>query len=332
MWVTSTTTKALTPTSIALGNFDGIHRGHQMVVQPILQPAANFWEVLAKTAPGIEYEHEAKVCTTVVTFNPHPQEFFSGHSRTLLTPLPEKIAVLESMGVEQLILLPFNRELASLSPEAFVEKILIKELQAVQICVGEDFRFGKGRKGTAVDLSAIAQSFGVKVNIITLHTCKQERISSSSIRHALETGDINKANLLLGRPYSLMGTVVEGQKLGRTLGFPTANLDIPQEKFLPSFGVYSAQAVLSDKISLDAVLNIGCRPTVGGESPTIEVHLLDWSGDLYGQNLTVNLQTLIRPEQKFPSLNALKAQISEDCQRAKQDLIKIRNNFDERTN
>jgi riboflavin kinase/FMN adenylyltransferase len=321
VWITSTTTNALTPTSIALGNFDGIHRGHQRVVQPVLTPSPS--EVLATTPGGHSQETTPpnQPYTTVVTFNPHPREFFSGQSRQLLTPLPEKIAILEKMGVEQLVLLPFDRELAALSPETFVEKILIQELQAKQICVGEDFRFGKGRTGTAKDLSAIAPSFGSTVNIIPLHTCHHERISSSAIRHALEKGDIPKANRLLGRPYTLTGSVVTGQKLGRTLGFPTANLDVSPEKFLPRFGVYSAKVQLSNPTdSLKAVLNIGCRPTVAGEDPTIEIHLLDWSGNLYGQTLSVHLHTFIRPEQKFSSLDNLKAQITQDCETAKQHL------------
>jgi riboflavin kinase/FMN adenylyltransferase len=323
VWITSATKNALTPTSIALGNFDGIHRGHQQVVQPVLkrkQPS----EVLALTPGGNPINATASQTpyATVVTFNPHPREFFSGQSRQLLTPLPEKVAILEDIGVEQLILLPFDRELAALSPETFVEKILIQELQAQQICVGEDFRFGKGRTGTAQDLSAIAPRFGAQVQIIPLHTCGEERISSSAIRHALKNGQIPEANRLLGRLYTLTGSVVTGQKLGRTLGFPTANLDVSPEKFLPRFGVYSANVQLSQQTEfLPAVLNIGCRPTVSGEMPTIEIHLLDWSGDLYGQTLSVYLHTFIRPEQKFSSLDNLRTQIAQDCQVAKQDLL-----------
>lgn len=325
MWITSATSNALTPTSIALGNFDGIHRGHQQVVRPVLRRQQSS-EVLAVTSISHPTDATAPQTpyATVVTFNPHPREFFSGQSRQLLTPLPEKVTILEGMGIEQLVLLPFDRELAALSPEAFVEKILIRELQAQQICVGEDFRFGKGRTGTARDLSAIAPRFGTQVQIIPLHTCGEERISSSAIRHALENGHISKVNRLLGRPYALTGSVITGQKLGRTLGFPTANLDVSPEKFLPCFGVYSAKVQLSEQTeSLPAVLNIGCRPTLAGDTPTVEIHLLDWSGDLYGQTLSVSLHSFIRPEQKFSSLDHLKAQIAQDCQIAIQDLLNV---------
>ncbi len=300
MWITSSLAKVITPTAVALGNFDGVHIGHQRVIQP----AVTFADAALKTY------------ATVVTFNPHPQEFFTGQSRALLTPLNEKAQQMELQGIKQLVLLPFDRELAALSPQDFVEKILVQQLCSQRISVGEDFRFGRARTGTATELQAIAATYGIAVTIVPLQTCEGERISSSSIRQALEQGDLQCVERLLGRPYTLIGAVVKGQQLGRTIDFPTANLQLPPEKFLPRQGVYSVRVFLEEGTKL-GVMNIGVRPTVNGTSPTVEVHLLDWSGDLYGKTITVQLEKFLRPEQKFASLEALKAQIQADCTLAK---------------
>ncbi len=299
MWVTSSLTKALKPTAVALGNFDGVHRGHQQVIQPVLQKGE-------------------EVVSTVVTFNPHPQEFFTGKRRSLITPQSEKVEQLELLGVEQLVLLPFDRELACLSPQEFVEKILVQQLRSHSISVGQDFCFGKGRTGTVEDLKVIASNYGIPTAIVPLHNCEGERISSSAIRQALEQGKLDRAKLLLGRAYSLVGTVVTGKQLGRTIGFPTANIDLPIEKFLPCNGVYAVKVYIAeDKSPIAGVMNIGNRPTVSGTNQSVEVYLINWSGDLYGKVITVELEQFLRPEQKFESLDALKNQIKIDCDRAK---------------
>ena len=331
MWITSLTSKALTPNGIALGNFDGIHLGHRQVVQPIL------------------YNHQNNNCyKTVVTFNPHPQEFFSGESKKLLTPLSEKADQLELLGVEQLILLPFDRELASLSPQDFVKNILIKELNATFISVGEDFRFGHQRSGTAKDLKLIASKFNIDTYITPLKTNEDKmRISSSFIRKKLSEGNIDQVTQLLGRNYTLTGTVVSGKKLGRTIGFPTANIEVSSLKFIPRQGVYSVKVLINnhkssnsndlnnnwtEKILTDrfqyfpsllsssplikGVMNIGTRPTVEGKKQTIEVHLLNWQGNIYGHQLIVSLEKFLRPEKKFSSLEELKKQIKIDCEKS----------------
>lgn len=265
----------------------------------------------------------AQPLATVVSFCPHPQEFFTGQRRLLLTPLAEKIHYLKAIGVEQFVLLPFDQYLACLNPQEFVEKILIQRLQVKQISIGQDFRFGQKRAGTAADLQAIATQYHIPVTIAPLHTCEGERISSSAIRHNLEQGNVPQANLLLGRPFTLLGQVVQGQQLGRTIGFPTANLQVPEEKFLPRQGVYSVWVQvggLEEDTRLPGVMNIGNRPTVNGIQQTIEVHLLDWSGDLYGQTLAVSLDSFLRSEQKFASLDDLKAQIAQDSQVARSRL------------
>jgi len=314
VWIISSLTSAKTPTRVALGNFDGIHQGHRQVIQPILLDGKFSRSISEKAFP------------TVVTFSPHPKEFFTGECRSLLTPLAEKVQHLESLGVEQLVLLPFDEALASLTPQEFVEKILVRQLQAKQVSVGQNFRFGKCRAGTTDDLQAIAALHQVMVSIVPLYTTAGDRVSSSAIRHALEQGNPRQAAQLLGRPYTLVGEVVKGQQLGRTLGFPTANLAVPDEKFLPQKGVYRVRVkgsmVGGSRVEGLGVMNIGDRPTVTGQEPpkpTIEVHLLDWSGDLYGQTLSVELESFLRSEQKFSSLDELKAQIQQDCQVARRE-------------
>jgi riboflavin kinase / FMN adenylyltransferase len=308
VWVTFSLTTVQTPTIVALGNFDGVHQGHVKVIAPVSE--------LTSVA--------ANAMATVVTFSPHPQEFFTGQRRTLLTPIDEKIPLLQSIGIEQLVLLPFNRELANLSPEQFIETILVQCLQAERVSVGEDFRFGCQRSGSSVDLQAIAATFGIKAEIVPLQTHDGQRISSSAIRQALEQGQVEQANRLLGRRYQLIGQVVQGQQLGRTIGFPTANLKLPPEKFLPRKGVYAVWVHVQGQPMFDrstepilGVMNLGDRPTVNGTDQTIEVHLLDWSGDLYGHTLTVSLEKFLRPEQKFASLDALKDQIQADSEAAR---------------
>ncbi len=300
------------PTAIALGNFDGVHVGHRHVIEPIL--------------PTALHDYPRNLTSTVVSFSPHPQEFFSQRQRSLLAPFDEKVALLESLGVEQLVLLPFDANLAKLTAAEFIQKILIDSLQVELISVGFDFHFGKQRQGNVTDLQNV---WGDRLRIIaeqtmTLGDVDQPpvRISSSNIRTALAQGEIDLANSLLGRRYNLVGKVVQGKQLGRTIGFPTANLDLPAQKCLPRDGVYAVQVHIDYRQSsfvsiVQGVMNIGLRPTVNGEQRSVEVHLFDWQGDLYGQYLDVNLVKFIRPEKKFDSLDALKNQIQVDCQTAK---------------
>ncbi len=330
VWITSSIAKVLKPNAIALGNFDGIHRGHKQVLQPILKPPGSKIDRL--DINNSNKKQGNYIYSTVVTFNPHPREFFSGQTRKLLSPTAEKGKLLESLGVEQLVLLPFDRELARLSPQQFVEEILLAQLQVSKISVGEDFRFGRDRTGTSADLAAIAAQFGVEVIVNCLQKHSEDssqatvRISSSLIRQALEQGKIALANQMLGRAYSLRGVVVTGRKLGRTIGFPTANLKLPSSKLLPRQGVYSVKVFIEEtpennyfnlSSPIQGVMNIGSRPTVDGGSTSVEVHLLDWSGDLYDRTLTVEIEHFLRSEQKFPSLEALKAQIAADCEIAR---------------
>jgi riboflavin kinase/FMN adenylyltransferase len=305
--IITTTTTVKTPTAIALGNFDGIHRGHQVVLQPIIS---------RKSPPFY---------ASVVSFDPHPREFFTEQKLLLLTPKQEKADYLATLGFQQLILISFDRSLASLSPEDFVKQILIEQLQTKIVSIGEDFRFGYQRKGTAQDLKEIASQLGIEVYVNSLHKYRDERqqlvrVSSSLIRQALSAGEVERAKTMLGRSYTLTGLIVKGKQIGRTIGFPTANLQVPSNKFLPRYGVYAVRVNYNHNY-ISGVMNIGCRPTVEGELPTVEVHLLDWSGDLYEQTITVSLEAFLRPEQKFNSLDSLKQQITTDCQQAKRLLV-----------
>ncbi|MEM1291394.1 MAG: bifunctional riboflavin kinase/FAD synthetase [Cyanobacteria bacterium P01_H01_bin.162] len=349
VWITSSLSTAYTPTDIALGNFDGVHLGHQTVIRPIVAATGAATAVATAVdapltfsslrgysdrcpsllepcdfqaaSPPAELPLGApSPIPTVVTFYPHPQEFFTGEVRPWLTPLAEKAALMKQLGVRQLLLLPFNAELAHLPPEVFVEKVLLERLQAQHISVGSDFRFGHQRAGTVSLLERLATQHGTRVTVVDLAQSAGDRISSSRIRQALCTGDIDPVQQLMGRPYRLIGQVVKGQQLGRTLGFPTANLQLPPEKFLPRTGVYSVLVYdvpgAAPGQGLPGVMNLGVRPTVDGQHQAIEVHLLGWQGDLYGQTLTVALQSFLRPEQRFASLDRLKAQIQADCEAA----------------
>lgn len=347
--VSYSTSQALIPTAVALGKFDGLHSGHRRVIQTVLnqvrrQESGNKVQKRedrrqagqgSSPLPCVSPIASAKehVYPTAVTFNPHPQEFFTGKPYPLLTPLKEKVQQLLNWGIEQLVQLPFDKELAALSPQDFVEKILVQQLHAQMISVGEDFRFGKQRSGTATDLQVIADKFGIPVVIVPNCTCEGDRISSSSIRQALTQGDLHRANVQLNHPYQLTGTVVKGQQLDRTISFPTANIQLPPNKFLPRHGVYAVRVLIVDE-TVDAsslpnhllplavgIMNIGNHFTVHDTHPSIKIYLLDWSGNLYGKTLTVQLEEFLRPEQKISSLEALKAQITADCAIAKSLLL-----------
>lgn len=293
--------QVLKPTAVAIGNFDGVHLGHQRVITPIL-----------KTEMGLK---------TVLTFHPHPQELLAGRPRLLLTPPREKLTQFKIMGLEQVVQLAFTPAFAQQSPQEFIETVLEKGLDARQISVGWDFSFAHKRSGNTDTLLTWGRSRGVEVEVIGNTQMEGTRISSSRIKEALSQGNVVAANQLLGRPYRLLGKVISGDRRGRQLGFPTANLQLPEEKFLPRDGVYSVRIrIPAHPGPLPGVMNIGLRPTVDGSQRTLEVHILDWQGDLYGQEVQVDLEGYIRSERKFASLTELKSQIQADCDRSRDQL------------
>ncbi|MCS5705980.1 bifunctional riboflavin kinase/FAD synthetase [Synechococcus sp. FGCU-3] len=296
---------ALRPTAIALGSFDGLHQGHRRVIAA----------VTGDLAEG--------VTPTVVSFWPHPREVLHGDTRLRLDLPEEKLELLEPLGIRQLVLVPFSRDLAALSPEAFVEQVLVGQLQARRVAVGDNFRFGAGRSGDAEALRRIGDGFGVQVEVLPMLWDGPERVSSSRIRRALAAGDINEARRLLERPYRFSGTVVRGRALGRQLGWPTANLQVDGRKFLPLEGVYAAWAWVGaageqPEAPLPAVMNLGPQPTVDPNAPSaVEVHLLDTERELVGRSLTVEPIALLRRQQRFDGLDQLRAQISRDAEQAR---------------
>ena len=298
--------EAQRPTAIALGSFDGLHQGHRRVIGAVTDPAGKTPET-------------REALPTVVSFWPHPREVLYGDVRLRLDLPREKLALLQPMGIRQLVLVPFDLALAALSPEDFVAMVLVRQLDARRIAVGDNFRFGVDRRGDAHDLARIAGSHGVEVTVLPMLWDGPERVSSSRIRRALATGRINEAQRLLDRPYRFSGNVVRGKGLGRELGWPTANLEVDGRKFLPREGVYAARAWTDGPHGkpMAAVMNLGPQPTIGPlTSSKVEVHLLDRRLDLYGSQLTIEPVALLRDQKKFDGLAGLTAQIALDAQQA----------------
>ena len=261
----------------------------------------------------------AAAVPTVVSFWPHPREVLFGEARLRLDLPSEKLKLLQPLGIEQLVLVPFTRELSRLSAEEFVNTVLLDTLQAQRIAVGANFRFGNNRSGDADVLQRVAAARGVEVLVTEIVEDGNGRMSSSRIRAALERGDLDTAKTLLERPYRFQGRVVRGRGLGRELGWPTANLQVDGRKFLPALGVYAAWAWVdgSDQ-PLAAVMNLGPQPTVDPTSPSaVEVHLLDRSMELEGRQLMVEPVQRLRGQQRFSGLEELSAQIGRDADQAR---------------
>jgi riboflavin kinase/FMN adenylyltransferase len=262
-----------------------------------------------------------------VSFWPHPREVLHGEPRLRLDLPEEKLELLEPLGIQQLVLVPFNRQLAQLSAADFVEQVLLDCLKARKIAVGANFRFGRGREGDTNTLRVLAEAAGVQVSVMPILEDAGGRMSSSRIREALSNGDLQAASALLGRPYRFRGTVVRGRGLGRDLGWPTANLQVDGRKFLPGLGVYAARAWTQCNgegrggEALPAVMNLGPQPTVDPNSPSaVEVHLLDRRIELVGQELVVEPVERLRGQQRFSGLEELSAQIGQDAEAARQRL------------
>ena len=288
------------PVVLAIGNFDGVHLGHAALVRKLAQLA-----------------EQLKLVPTVLSFEPHPREFFAPESAPArLTTLREKLELLAECGAEQAMICPFNAAFSALSADAFIEQVLVRGLQVRHLVIGDDFRFGKGRAGDFSLLQAAGQQFGFSVEAMGSVTVDGERVSSSGVRAALAGGGMAHAGRLLGRPYIIDGKVTRGQQLGRQWGFPTANIRIKHNP-LPMSGVFAVEVDgLGDK-PLPGVANLGIRPTVGGTRPLLEVHLFDFDRDIYGAHISVRFVHKLRNEERFPNFDALKAQIAVDAAAAR---------------
>lgn len=290
---------------VAVGNFDGVHRGHQALVAAAVGGA----DALRGTA-------------AVLTFEPHPARVLAPERApaTLMT-LEQKAEVLAALGVQRLAVLEFTREVADLTAGKFAERVLAGALQARVVTVGRQFRFGRGRAGDAAALQRLGRRLGFRVLVQEPVMHEGQPVSSTRVREAVEAGDVEEAERLLGRRYFVDGSVVAGAGRGRTIGFPTANVDVVNET-LPAHGVYACWCRLLDGGDgpLAAAANIGRRPTFDGERTTVEAHLLGFTGDLYGRRLRLEFARRLRAEQRFPDAEALRRQIEADVARAREVL------------
>ncbi len=297
----------MTGSAVAVGNFDGVHRGHQMVIREAGQ--------LARAA-GIPW--------AVLTFEPHPRQLFHPDGEPFrLSPLDVKARRIAELGADLLVVVPFDQPFAKLSARDFIEAVLVEGLRARHVVCGHDFAFGHGRKGTPELLLWLGDEFGFDFTCVAeVKGDDGEAYSSTRIREFLRAGRPGDAARMLGRPYEIEGEVVAGDRRGRHLGFPTANVELG-EGVRPARGVYAVRIGIDgdgERRWHDGVANIGSRPTVGGEAVRLEAHVFDFAGDLYGRTIAVQLIDFLRPEKKFDGLAALQAQIAADCLEARQRL------------
>jgi riboflavin kinase/FMN adenylyltransferase len=294
-------------TILTLGTFDGVHIGHKKILEKITQNTENE-----------KYE------SLVLTFFPHPRMILQEESAIkLLNTITEKIDLLEKTGIENLVIHPFDESFSRLTAEEFVREILVEQFHIQKIIIGHDHRFGRNRTANIDDLIDFGKKYGFEVEQISAQEINEISVSSTKIRNALEEGDIVLANKYLGYNYFLTGTIIKGKQLGRTIGFPTANLKIEENyKLIPRNGVYIVSSIINNK-TVFGMMNIGFNPTVDGENQTIEIHFFDFEADLYHQKITVSLLHRIRSEQKFDSVVLLKEQLEKDRNYAKAFLNKL---------
>ena len=290
---------------VTSGTFDGVHVGHQKILSRLNE--------LAKKNKGE---------TVLLTYWPHPRLVLypKEHHLRLLSTFDEKVSLLRDFGIDHLIVLPFTPEFSQMSSVDFIQQILVDKIQTKCLVIGYDHKFGKNREGSFDYLQAHSEELGFAIEEISRQDVDDMGVSSSKIRIALESGDLPTATSYLGRPYSLTGEVVIGQQIGRSIGFPTANIQVKDDyKLLPKNGVYAVTVQVEDQ-QYKGMLNLGNRPTVSGEQKTIEVHLFDFAGDLYHKSLSVNFIQFLREEKKFADLSALKDQLILDQEKALHEL------------
>jgi riboflavin kinase/FMN adenylyltransferase len=284
-----------------IGNFDGVHLGHQAVFRHLLEKSG-----------------ELGLPATVITFEPQPQELFSPHAAPArLTRFREKLQAIKDTGVHRVMLLEFNARLAAMPAREFVRRLLVQGLGVRYLFVGDDFRFGQGREGDIGLLRAEGKAHGFEVDNMSTFAVEERRVSSTRVREALGEGDLAAAERLLGRPYRICGRVAHGDERGRSIGFPTANLNL-HRRFSPLHGVYAVWALGLAEGPWPGVANIGTRPTVKGDTRyLLEVHLFDFRREIYGEHLQVEFVRKLRGERRFASFDELRAQIRRDAEAAR---------------
>jgi len=288
---------------LTLGNFDGVHLGHQAIVRRAVSEARSIGGQVV-----------------VLTFHPHPVAVLAPERASpLLQSLRDRLVMLRELGADVTVVQRFTQRFAALDPELFVREFLGEHLELLHVVVGYNVSFGHRRAGTVDTLRALGPSLGFAVDAVGPVTVGEEQVSSTALRRMVAAGDVRRARLLLGRPVTLRGRVVQGEQRGRTLGFPTANLHQPSRLLLPADGVYAVQARLDGQV-YPAVLNIGVRPTFGALRRTVEAHLLDFDGSLYGRWLVLELVDRLRGEQRFTGPEALRQAIAADVKRAREVL------------
>jgi len=290
------------PLFLAIGVFDGVHRGHQAVISTSADHAA-----------------ASKGTPVVVTFDPHPEKVLRPQAAPhLLSATEHKIALIRALGVEHLLIITFDKQFAATEPEDFVQKLVIHSKPLHEICVGHEWSFGKNRRGNLDLLKRLGAKFNFDVVGIPPVKINGAVVSSTAIRQAIEKGDLAKAAEMLGREYTILGTVTRGDNLGKKIGFPTANLSAHSEQFPPN-GVYVAEARIDGEL-YRGVINLGIRPTVssGKSERVLEIHLFDFNRDIYGHDVEVRFLKFLRPEKKFQDLDTLVQQIRQDVEQARQ--------------
>ena len=291
---------AAKPTIVTIGTFDGVHLGHKKILEQITKSA-----------------HDLNCESLVLTFFPHPRMVLQEDTEMKqLNTLDEKIELLDNLGIDNLIVHPFDKEFSRLTAEEFVKEVLVDVFKIKKIIIGHDHRFGRNRTANIDDLIDFGETYGFEVEQISAEEINEVSISSTKIRNALLEGNIELATTYLGYNYSLTGIISKGKQLGTTIGYPTANIKIEEDyKLIPLNGVYVAKSILNEK-PIFGMMNIGTRPTVDGTTKTIEINFFDFKQDLYEQKITVSLLHRMRSEQKFESVDALKNQLSKDKTRA----------------
>ena len=284
------------PTVLTIGTFDGVHLGHQKIVERVVTTA-----------------RQEGLLATVFTFFPHPRMVVQ-HDKglKLIHTSQEKKQLLQQLGVDLLVVQPFNEAFAQLSAEEFVSTILVQRLNVKKVIIGYDHRFGRNRTANIDDMRLFGEKYGFAVEEISVQEVDEVSVSSTKIREALNKGDVTTAEHYLGTPYSLTGTVVHGLKLGRTLGYPTANIQVTEDyKLIPKDGVYAVYSYIGSR-KVYGMMSIGKNPTIEGKGASIEVYFFDFNGNLYDQKLTIEFVQYLREEQKFATIDLLKKQLQDD--------------------